>query len=457
MIWLIIFSCIFSKWWLFRKFGNVTIQQTFYHLQFLIEDRLIVDHFLLISFCKLIFLVFLLSIFFVFIEIKIQGIYAKLLGALRFSMLVMLPIAIIVNNISDFKFFFLKDDFFTTNYINPRVVNFNVSNPKNLLLIYVEGFDESYSNTELFGDDLLFQIKKTKGISFNSFEQINEGVGWTVAGIFSSQCGIPLGTFFLFNGNQEYLKNFAKNVNCLGNTLLSFGYKNIFMGGASLNFAGKGIFLREHGYSEVWGKEEWLSSGKYQNSDLNDWGLFDDHLFDEATQKLDQLVSSGGLFNLTLLTLDTHPPIGYPSKSCAQNNRDSFENVVMCTSDNLAKLIQHIKQKGYLSNLRVVIIGDHLAMQNPAYKKLQSLPKRTIFNYWLADDKVIKNREEIIHFDIAPSILDFIGINVIGSKYGLGYSGFSQEKIKINEYRVNEFNNRRIFYNEDYRKIILEY
>src|SRR5690606_11663260 len=94
------------------------------------------------------------------------------------------------------------------------------------------------------------------------------------------------------------------------------GYRQSFIGGASTRFAGKGTFLRRHGYDEVLGVEElvwYLDDPNY----LNNWGLYDDNTFAAAANKFDELASDPSRpFNLTMLTVDTHHPIGTPSRSC---------------------------------------------------------------------------------------------------------------------------------------------
>jgi phosphoglycerol transferase len=325
-----------------------------------------------------------------------------------------------------------------------------------LVLIYVEGLENAYSNKSLFGKDLLSEVKANNGQSFFAYEQVEEGVGWTIAAIVSSQCAVPLKLLSMYNGNAqgELLQSFMPNAICLGDSLSMQGYRNVFMGGASLSFSGKERFLRRHGYSELWGREEWLSTGRYNISEMNDWGLQDDDLFYEARKKLDQLESLGKPFNLTLLTVNTHHPDGFYSKKCLSHGAKNFVDIVACTSDDLDQFVGFIKDRGYFSNTRVVIIGDHLAMRNAVYDKLKSTNNRTIFNYWISESPVFfKNRENIVHFDIAPSILDFIGLRVNGARYGLGYSGFSNEEINISSNRVYEFNKNLIYRSNEYNKL----
>jgi phosphoglycerol transferase len=453
--YLIVFFVVGFIFWIERRFGNITFDQLVFHFIYLKVGKLNFDPYFAISFFKLLLFVIISSVFSVLVEMKY--------GRKNSIIIKFIPICIILVSLSycvyRYSFFnYIQNadtDFFNENYINPTYVKLNEAGPKNLVLIYVEGLENGYSNKSLFTKDLLSEVKGNIGESFGAYEQVNDGVGWTIAAIVSTQCALPLKILSMYNGNDqgELLQSFLPNAICLGDTLSNRGYKNVFMGGASLSFSGKGRFLTKHGYTELWGREEWLSTGRYNESDMNEWGLHDDELFERAKKKLEQLESLGKPFNLTLLTVNTHHPDGFYSKKCLGTGANSFEDIVSCTSDDLNDFVGYIKVKGFLSNTRVVIIGDHLAMKNAAYDKLNLIKDRTIFNYWISDNLLVKNREQIVHFDIAPSILDFIGLEVQGGRYGLGYSGFTNKDINISSNRVDEFNKNLKFRSEKYNRL----
>jgi len=324
-----------------------------------------------------------------------------------------------------------NEDFFSRNYIDPSKLKITQKNPRNLILIYVESLEASYSNKDIFKKDLLTNLDSLHQISFSNFRQV-PGTGWTMAGITASQCGVPLKSMILedINLQGEKLDSILSKATCLGDSLKQLGYKNIFLGGASPYFSGKGKFLHAHGYDEIVGREEWLK--KYSKDDLNHWGLNDDDLFYEAKLRLDELMLEKKLFNLTLLTIGMHSPKGFISKSCAENGAQNFADIVNCTADEVADFIAYVHNKGYLKNTDIVIMGDHLAMKNPLSDKLKNIKERRIFNLWISEKHFTKSREQITHFDIAPSIMEFIGITVPGGRYGLGYSAFSQKIVPPN-------------------------
>lgn len=129
---------------------------------------------------------------------------------------------------------------------------------------------------------------------------------------------------------------------------------------------------------------------------------------------------------MTLLTLDTHySGTETLSKYCAQHGAKNFEDLVECTADQVADFISYIRQKGYLENTNVVILGDHLAMSNPVIDRLKDVPERHIFNLFVSKNLPKTFRNDIVHFDLFPTILDFIGIHVQKGQLALGHSVFS--------------------------------
>ncbi len=323
-------------------------------------------------------------------------------------------------------------DIFFSLYKEPNDVIFPEHNSKrNLVLIYVESLEFSYSDKSRFKKDLLYKLNKStdSAYSFDDFESAY-GTGWTIAGIVATQCGIPIKDVSVFDGNKigEKVNYFLPGAVCLGDILQENGYKNVFVGGASLAFSGKGKFLKSHGYTEVYGKEEWEQFG-YSDKDFNDWGLYDDFLLNEARKKLDELYSIGQPFNLTVLTLDTHFPKGFISSACKIKGTHNFEELIECETGLVADFINYVRMKGYDKNTDIIVTGDHLSMPNPVFDKLESAPRK-IYNKFLTRQLLHQNRKGFVHFDMFPSILHMLGFDFKDGKLGLGVSGFKNTKYR---------------------------
>jgi phosphoglycerol transferase len=304
--------------------------------------------------------------------------------------------------------------------------------PTNLVMIYVESLENTYRDEGLWGENLLDSLDRaTEGwMEFSNFREVR-GTGWTIAGIVASQCGVllkdenPLNLRQFFGKNSinrigENVDEFMPGITCLGDVLDEAGYANHFLGGADLEFAGKGKFFEGHGFDVVKGVDYWEALGE---TEFSKWGLYDDALLEHAKAELDSLHEAGRPFNLTVLTVDTHRPEGHISPTCAAQGVEEFTGVVECTSDLLADFVNHMAQKGYLDDTAVVITGDHLTMPNVVQDTIDLEPQRTIYNRMWTPLTVGQNREQMMHFSVMPTVLDMLGFTFPGSEMALGVSG----------------------------------
>jgi phosphoglycerol transferase len=315
-----------------------------------------------------------------------------------------------------------EPDRFAQAYVDPRDVRMAPAAPRNLVLVYLESMEQTYGDTDVFERDLLASTRGLGGYSFPSF-RMAAGASWTIAGMVASQCGVPLKVYTESDVRHDAPgKSFLPSASCLGDLLKARGYRNVFLGGAPLSFAGKGAFLSDHGYDEAWGREEWERAGATPD-EFNQWGLYDSALFQRARKRLRELHAGGQPFNLTLLTLDTHNPFGFLSPSCRARGAADFAGIVSCASDQVAEFVRFIRLQGWLKDTVVVVIGDHLAKPNPVYEKLREVEsERRIFNLFLADPLPAANTRELLAFDLFPTLAELTGLHVEGGRLGLGYA-----------------------------------
>lgn len=450
--------------WVNRKFGEPSFEQVIFHLQFGAEGLRDADPALLDSFLKNCILYPIFAATFVyFLEYIVVGVkrygYEQFFRLAKTAVLkglmvvrdtleritfwlfskrvpvIMLFVgaAILLTKLSFWSYALQArhSGFADDMYVQP-VLDPGPENKRNLLLVYVESLESTYSHPKNFGRNLLEGLDAVTQdwISFGRYTQLY-GTGWTMAGIVSTQCGIPLRPYSWFDkseedgrldGNElgEKRPNFLPGAVCLGDVLKAAGYVNVFYGGADENFAGKGKFLRAHGYDVVLGRDGWVNRGE---KDFGGWGLYDDRLLEQAKWMIDDLQSKGKPFNMTVLTVDTHHPSGFLSPTCRGQGVGDFPGIVECSAKNVAQLIKHVQERGYLENTDVVIMGDHLSMVNTHYEVLQRAGDRYIYNAFYSKGGLKKNREVIYHFDVFPTILTMLGFAVPDGKAALGVSG----------------------------------
>ncbi|MGL6403425.1 sulfatase-like hydrolase/transferase [Aeromonas hydrophila] len=125
-----------------------------------------------------------------------------------------------------------------------------IKNKKNIVLIYAESLERTYlSESEFPG--LISKLVPiiNEGIDFTNID--NDGGGWTIAGLVNSQCGLPLSLPGGQGNNMGAISQFMPDAYCLGDILKDHGYELKFIGGAKSDFAGKGTFIKQHGYTSV--------------------------------------------------------------------------------------------------------------------------------------------------------------------------------------------------------------
>ena len=444
--------------WLNEEFGRVSIDQVLYHLRFgsegvLTSDPEIIHRFLWRGLALPLALAALLWGLDAWVRYLrdhaeawprpwLRVLWQRLLAVLHHAARHTLPrivplvvlgagVAFFVDNFSVARYVrgYFGEDYFADAYVDPARVTFERGRkpPKSLVFIYVESLENTYSDPALFGRDLLARLNAIKArpgvVSFDSYRELM-GAHFTIASLVSTQCGVPLKSVAMFGGNVqgEKVERYLPRARCLGDILAAEGYRNVFLNGSSLAFAGVGKFFRDHRYHRVMGREEWISAGEAPGA-MSGWGLRDDTLFVRARSELDQLMKTRKPFNLTVLTVDTHHPYGHLSPECARRGHADFEGVVECTAELVAEFVEYIVARGWLDRVAIVVQGDHLAMGNTAYGKLVTNPERRVFNLLINDNpKLAANTREVTHFDMLPTVLDLVGLQVKGGRAGLGYS-----------------------------------
>lgn len=464
------FMLLFTSSWLGRKFGHPNFEQVLYHLQFGSTGLIDVDQGLIWSFFRQCLLAPLIPTLLIYNlekaiimirEIGFKAYRAQLAitlkrHAVRSGVLLecicfqlfrrRLPLLLIVVAsialLSQLSFWsyvssLQYSNFFEQKYVQPS----NIEAPqkkRNLVLIYVESMEQTFSERNLFGSNLIEGFNAAYPYS-QSIEQYLQtpGTGWTVAGIVASQCGVPLRpvTMAERNASNELVKSFMAKATCLGDILKQNGYTNIFFGGAGLDFSGKGKFLLNHGYDQALGKIDWREKGETK---FNDWGLYDDRLIAQAKIEIDRLERQSKPYNLTLLTVDTHFPEGHLSDTCRNQGATDYQGIVICTANLVGNLVSYIHRRGYSKNTDVVVIGDHLAMSIPLDDKLNQSKQRSIFNRFYTDRPLQNNRNIMYHYDLLPTILHILGFQFPENRLALGASVFGPLSSTYDLYKAED-------------------
>jgi len=314
-------------------------------------------------------------------------------------------------------------------------------NHPNLVYIFAESFEDTYFDETIF-PSLVTDLRPIREQS-TSFTQIQQawGTSWTIAGMTSVMCGLPLVTPSTNadspQGNSmSKMSTFYSGAVCMSDMLHKEGYKLIYRSGSALEFAGVDKLYKTHQFDDIKGIKELkplLQNANYQTP----WGLYDDTLFEIAMNDFKKNSKGKQKFAMFISTMDTHHPYGHVSKSCKtqqyKDGSNSMLNAVACSDELIAKFIKQIGESAYGKNTIIVVASDHLAMHNMAIDELMKGERRNQF--MIIDprlshgDKIEKSGSTL---DISATLLPFLGYK---ADVGLSRNLLSDEPSLMEEFK----------------------
>ena len=316
---------------------------------------------------------------------------------------------------------------------NRQVARSADDTPLNLVLIYLESTEDAFRDTSIFEENAFAPLDDVTK-NWYSIPALQEyyGGGFTMSGIVSTQCGIPLRTGDIGARDGDAMNELGGSVTsylpgatCLGDVLEANGYEGVFMGGANGAFSGKDQFFLSHGYSESLGREEW--EAREETDGRPDWGLSDRRLMELAQEKVTELHEGSQPFVLSLLTLDTHPA-EYVLPYCEVTTDVSYTSIYRCSMEQVASFVSYMEEQGYLEDTIVMIMGDHLrlaASGDPLHGYLRDLEERTIYNRIWSPEPVDIQIATIDQISVYPTILELLGVDLEGGRAGIGVSALT--------------------------------
>ena len=288
-----------------------------------------------------------------------------------------------------------------------------------IIYLYAEGLERSFLDDDLF-PGLAPNLRRLESstLHFTNIDRVY-GTGWTIAGMVASQCGLPL--LPVHNANQP--GTFMPKAYCLGDILKENGYQLSYLGGASLRFGGKGNFYQTHQFDTVLGREQWLDKLP-EIPALSDWGLYDDDLFSLVKNHIEGLKSKPAPYALMLLTLDTHPPDGFPSASCKNmpyaDGSNPMLNAIHCSDFLISEFVEGLHKMPGMENTIIIVGSDHLMPNHSAYEQLEKSPARRNLLFVLGSG--IESQRVERHattMDITPTLLGLLGADAAALHLGI--------------------------------------
>nr|WP_162311390.1 phosphoglycerol transferase I [Pseudoxanthomonas broegbernensis] len=240
---------------------------------------------------------------------------------------------------------------------------------KNIVWIYAESLERTYLDERTF-PGLMPDLARLAGqaLDFRGIASA-DGSGWTIAGLVSSLCGVPLTAARGDENSMGRMDHFLPGAFCLSDYLKQQGYATHFSGGANAAFAAKDKFLASHGFDTVKDQRHFRDKGVARKH-FSNWGVHDDVLLDDVFEDFLRLSAAGQPFLLSALTMDTHHPAGHLPVACRDVRYDSEHGdigllrALACSDRLISRLVDRIRDSEYADDTLIVVASDHLAMPN---------------------------------------------------------------------------------------------
>lgn len=348
--------------------------------------------------------------------------------------LILLSLCLIIISLHKISFFeYLKNEasyteIYKNEYVNPDKIEFKFPDKKkNLIVLYMESLEKDYANPKFAGINLLPNLTSLSetGTSFDGFIP-HPTQNYTIASLVSGYCAVP----YRLKKTKNFtdLRNFMPSLICYSDILKENGYDLHLLKSTNLTFARLGLFFESHGYDYIKGMEDFEEIYGYKLEDYQgtSWGYRDSVSYAIAKKELTKIAKNNKPFVFTMITLDTHNPDIYLDQQCSKTYNNA-KDIILCADKMASDFIEWIKQQDFYDNTTIVIMGDHtVSGRNETYPKHNN---RQIFNLITnssANIPLQTSNRKWTHMDIAPTILNALGIEFNDGKFGLGRSLYSQ-------------------------------
>lgn len=255
------------------------------------------------------------------------------------------------------------------------------------------------------------------------------------------------------NAYGEESASFLPGAYSLGEILETQGYNQTLLVGSDAEFVGRASYFTQHGNYKILDYFTAQKDGIIPEDYRVFWGFEDERLFEYAKKELSSLGSQSAPFNFTMLTVDTHHPAGYTCDLCEDTYEHPYSNAIVCSSRQVYDFVSWVRAQNFFENTTIIISGDHLSMAQEFFSAIPESYERTVYNVFLnslADTSNTKNRE-FATFDMFPSTLASLGVEIKGERLGIGTNLFSEEKTVFEEYgtatAMEELSYKSKFYN----------
>lgn len=442
-VFLICTTLIFISAFIKKEWGQVSIEQILFNINTPLELGEELKHSILRAARQIGTIYIVCASFYIFLIIKIRNFsfYKWISIAICFfPFLTVLYLNHEYNIIKFIKDYRASSMFIEENYTVDRL-GVTWKQKKNLVLIIAESLENTYADPSIFNPPVIPQLKKLQQENVSFGDHIaTPGTGWTIAGVTSYFFGIPFKVPF---GGNDYgaAEHFLPDATSIIEIMEDAGYTTTFISGWDTVFSGYNKLISTHSRGENLDQAFFGKQGNSWEEFAGAWGFSDSFIFSEARKIFAISLAQKKPFALIITTIDTHPPSGFSEEKFKKYNdiRDAY----LSLDDQIYRFVQDIRVMDD-ENTSIIIIGDHLSMQNDIADKYlaPNNDKRTIYNCFINSVQSQFQPQKSRLFgsvDMAPTILEAIGCELPNGRFGLGVSLFSNNPTLLEQNKDRYF------------------
>ena len=459
--------CFFAALWYRSTYGDTGFDSILYTLSADLEG---VQAGLILSFSLWVFLPVLLCAVAGFCLLKLprkKGLRLLSRIAVPLASVGLVISAAFISGLPEFLYgAFNETPLFEQYYVTPdqEIIEFP-EEKRNLIYIFLESMEVTYLSEELGGAEAVNLIPELHTLAQQNLNfSHNEGVGgflpvngatWTIGAMVAHTAGVPLKTPTDVDDWQNgYGKEgvFLPGITSLQDILHDAGYHQALMVGSVASFGGRSVYYDTHGTDVIYDLSSARRDGIVPKDYFVWWGMEDEYLFEYARQELEEMAEMDEPFAFTLLTVDTHHIGGYVCASCGTGHEEQYENVISCSSRQVAEFVEWIQDQEFYEDTTIVITGDHPSMDNGYFdRNIDEDYTRRMYNCFInaaADTDFDENRQ-FSALDMFPTTLAAMGCKIEGEYLGLGVNLFSGKPTLIEKLGYERFD-RELSMSSDY-------
>lgn len=357
-----------------------------------------------------------------------------------------------------------ESSFIEDHYVDPEETKITFPEKKrNLIVLYLESMEPtmmSKKNGGAWDKSVMPELEALamQHVNFSNTELLGGmlpamGTTWTVAGLVSTTAGIPLR--IPVGGGNYNSDNLLSGATTLGDILHAEGYHSGFIFGSDARYGGRYQYFTKHGDYQIFDVETAIERRYMTEEDKVFWGFEDGHLFEWAKEEILALAEQPAPFHYGLLTVNTHFPDGWLEENAPTTFETQYENVHALSSQQVSDFIHWLQQQSFYEDTTIVLVGDHKSMQPEEFyeDRISEDYTRVVFNTFInsAISPQQEKMRDFTSFDIFPSLLASIGVEIEGDYLGLGANLFSNVPTLAEMYGIFDLNEelgkRSAFYN----------